>query len=115
MTEVFREDPRAFRVAWWCLRNPDIGEVVPARRPYFTREQADKWAAEFTYHWEPFHVRVVGPFFDDRSMERRRHDDLLAAAIAVVQEIDQADFTDAQGKKLGSSQRLMQLRALVLS
>jgi hypothetical protein len=113
MTAVRHDDPRAYRIEWWSLRDPRTRGTVPARRPYLTVEEADKRVAEMTY-WEPFHVKRVGPFLDERSLEQRRRDDLLATVTAFIKEVDQSDFRDESGQELRVNRQLMALRMMTL-
>jgi hypothetical protein len=113
MTAVWKDDPRAYRIQWWSLRDPRVGGTEPGRRPYYTVEEADRRVAEMS-HYEPFHVRRLGPFFDERSMEQRRRDDLLATVTAFIKEADQGDFRDDSGQKLSANALFMALRMMTL-
>jgi hypothetical protein len=113
MTDFRDDDPRAYRVRWWSLRDPRIGSTAPERRPYLSIEEAEK-AVAAKLAKGGLHAERVGPFFDGRSQEQRQRDDLLAAVIAFIGQADRADFKDGRGQELTANKRFQELRVLTL-
>ena len=109
-TSIGNEDPRAYRVTTQPRSTPNR-TTYPARRPYFTVEEAHRAVARESaggvYAWP------VGPIYDDRTPDQRRRDDLLAAVKAFIDQVDRSDFTDEHGHRLAGDRRVMELRELV--